>query len=36
MTEFTYLIAIEKLKTGESINLLDMMNLSYVNSICSY
>ena len=31
MTEFTYLIAIEKLKTGESINLIDMKSLSYVD-----
>ena len=31
MTEFTYLIAIEKLKAGESINLLDMKSLSYVD-----
>ena len=31
MTEFTYLIAIEKLKAGESINLLEMKSLSYVD-----
>ena len=31
MTQLTYLIAIEKLKAGESINLLDMKNLSYVD-----
>jgi putative sigma-54 modulation protein len=31
MTELTYLIAIEKLKAGESINLLDMKSLSYVD-----
>jgi putative sigma-54 modulation protein len=31
MTQLTYLIAIEKLKAGESINLLDMKSLSYVD-----
>ncbi len=31
MTQFTYLIAMEKLKTGDSINLLDMKSLSYVD-----
>jgi len=33
MTELTYLIAIEKLKAGESINLLDMKSLSYVDLV---
>jgi hypothetical protein len=31
MTQLTYLIAIEKLKTDESINLLDMKSLSCVD-----
>lgn len=30
-TQFTYLIAMEKLKAGESINLIDMKSLSYVD-----
>ncbi|MEI7532467.1 MAG: ribosome-associated translation inhibitor RaiA [Betaproteobacteria bacterium] len=29
MTQYTYLMAMEKLKAGDSINLLDMKNLSY-------
>ena len=33
MTQLTYLIAIEKLKAGESINLLDMKSLSYVDLV---
>ena len=31
MTELTYAMALERLETGDSINLLDMKNLSYVD-----
>jgi len=31
MTELTFVIALERLERGDSINLLDMKNLSYVD-----
>ncbi|MBT8558548.1 hypothetical protein G6712_06150 [Polynucleobacter paneuropaeus] len=31
MTELTYAMALERLETGDSINLLDMKNLSYAD-----